>query len=126
MLWKMTFTRTFFFDSAIISPVAAVSLALSTIIIPEYLLNSAPVIFSSVFMKIKILGGGCANCKLLEENTKKACSELKIKATFLKVHDFAQIASYGVMSTPALVVDGEVKVYGRVPSVEEIKKMLKK
>jgi len=76
-------------------------------------------------MKIEILGGGCANCKKLEENARKACEELKIRAEFAKVSDFAQIASYGVMSTPALVVEGEVKVYGRVPNVDEIKKMLK-
>ncbi|MFH1470268.1 MAG: thioredoxin family protein [Candidatus Micrarchaeota archaeon] len=76
-------------------------------------------------MKIEILGGGCANCSKLEENARTACAELKLSADFVKVKDFAQIASYGVMSTPALVVDGEVKSYGRVPSVDEIKEMLK-
>jgi len=76
-------------------------------------------------MKVEILGGGCANCKRLEENARKACKELGIKARFVKVQDFAQIASYGVMATPALVVDGEVRSYGRVPSVDEIKKLLK-
>jgi small redox-active disulfide protein 2 len=76
-------------------------------------------------MKIEILGSGCQNCKKLEENVRKACQLLGIKAEILKVTDFAQIASYGIMSTPALVVDGGVKVYGRVPDVEEIIKILK-
>jgi len=76
-------------------------------------------------MKIEILGSGCPNCKKLEENARKACELLGIKAEIVKVTDFAQIASYGIMSTPALVVDGRVKVYGRVPDVEEITKILK-
>ncbi|MDD5337276.1 MAG: thioredoxin family protein [Candidatus ainarchaeum sp.] len=75
-------------------------------------------------MKIKVLGSGCANCKRLEANVKKACEQLGINAKVEKVQDFGEIAAYGVISTPALVVDEEVKVYGRVPEVEEIKKIL--
>lgn len=75
--------------------------------------------------KIEILGSGCANCRRLEENAKEACKGLGIQAKIEKVQDYGKIASYGVMATPALVVDGEVKVYGWVPDVEEIKRMLK-
>jgi len=76
-------------------------------------------------MKIKVLGSGCPNCKVLEANTKKALEELKIKADVKKVTDMAKIVGYGVMSTPALVVDEKVVSSGRVLSVEEIKKLLK-
>lgn len=76
-------------------------------------------------MNIKILGSGCPNCKKLEANVKKACEQLGIDAPVEKVQDYADIATYGVMSTPALVVNEEVRVCGRVPEVEEIKKILK-
>lgn len=75
-------------------------------------------------MIIKVLGSGCANCKKLEENTKKAVEKLGVDATIEKVTDFKDIMSYGVMKTPALVVDEKVKVKGRVPSVDELKKHL--
>lgn len=75
-------------------------------------------------MVIKILGSGCANCKKLEENAREAIKELGIDATIEKVSDFKDILAYGVMKTPALVVDGKVKVMGRVASTEEIKKLL--
>jgi small redox-active disulfide protein 2 len=75
-------------------------------------------------MIIKVLGSGCANCKKLEENTKKAVAELGIEATIEKVEDFKKIMAYGVMKTPALVVDEKVKIMGRVASSEEIKKYL--
>ena len=75
-------------------------------------------------MIIKVLGTGCANCKKLEENTKKAVEELGIDATIEKVTEIKDIMAYGVMKTPALVVDGKVKIMGRVPSAEEIKKYL--
>lgn len=75
-------------------------------------------------MIIKVLGSGCANCKRLEENTRKAVEELGINATIEKVSDFKAIMKYGVMRTPALVVDEKVKVWGRVPTAEEIKKYL--
>lgn len=75
-------------------------------------------------MIIKILGSGCTNCKKLEENTRKAVQELGLDATIVKVADFKDILAYGVMKTPALVVDEKVKVMGRVVSSEEIKKYL--
>ncbi|AEE92405.1 conserved protein of unknown function [Tepidanaerobacter acetatoxydans Re1] len=75
-------------------------------------------------MVIKVLGSGCANCKKLEANVKEAVKELGIEATIEKVQDFKDIASYGVMRTPALVVDEQVKIAGKVPTVEEIKKYL--
>jgi small redox-active disulfide protein 2 len=75
-------------------------------------------------MKVEILGGCCANCGKLEENARKALSELGVKAEFRKVTDYGEIASYGVVALPALVADGEVVAYGRVPSVPELKKML--
>ena len=76
-------------------------------------------------MQIKILGSGCPNCKVLEANAKKAVAEMKIKADVEKVTDIAKIIEYGVMSTPALVVNEKVVSYGRVLSSEEIKKFLK-
>ncbi|MCT4509646.1 MAG: thioredoxin family protein [Tepidibacter sp.] len=76
-------------------------------------------------MNIKILGGGCKNCEVLYENTKQAVEELGIEATIEKVADFVEIAKYGVMKTPAIVVDEKVKVSGRVVKPDEIKKILK-
>lgn len=75
-------------------------------------------------MVIKVLGSGCSNCVKLYENTKKAVELLGIDATIEKVTDIKDIMSYGVMKTPALVVDEKVKIMGRVPSAEEIKKYL--
>lgn len=75
-------------------------------------------------MEIKILGSGCANCDKLEAATREAAANLGVEATFEKVSDFAQIMSFGVMTTPALVVDGAVKVAGRVPSVADIERFL--
>lgn len=75
-------------------------------------------------MNIKILGTGCSNCKRLEANTKAAIEELGIEATIEKVTDIKQIMKYGVMSTPALVVDEKIKVMGKVPSSQDIKKFL--
>ena len=75
-------------------------------------------------MVIKVLGSGCANCKKLEANVREAVKQLGIEATIEKVEDFKDIMAYGVMRTPALVVDDQVKVMGRVPSIEGIKKYL--
>ena len=72
-------------------------------------------------MKIEILGTGCAKCKALEENTKKAIAEAGIFAQVEKVEDIVKIMDYGVMSTPALVIDGEVKFTGKLLNPEEIK-----
>lgn len=76
-------------------------------------------------MKIEILGTGCPKCKMLEENTKKALAESGKKADIIKVAEIDKIIEYGVMSTPAIVIDGDVKAYGKVSTPEEIKKWLK-
>jgi len=76
-------------------------------------------------VNIKILGSGCKNCKKLEAQTKKAVEELGVEAVIEKVEDFKKIMKYGVMQTPALVVDEEVKVSGKIPKIEEIKEYLR-
>jgi len=75
-------------------------------------------------MKIEILGTGCPKCKQLEENTKKALEETGKKAEIVKVTEIDKIVGYGVMSTPAIVIDGKVKSYGKIAEVKEIKKWL--
>jgi small redox-active disulfide protein 2 len=75
-------------------------------------------------MKIEILGPGCAKCRTLYENAKKALEESGKSAELVKVDDIPSIMKYGVMSTPALVIDGEVKISGKVASVAEIRGML--
>lgn len=77
-------------------------------------------------MEIKVLGSGCAKCKTLEKVTREAVEELNIEANIEKVEDIQKIVEYGVMFTPALVVDGEVIVKGRVPKLDEIKTLLNK
>lgn len=77
-------------------------------------------------MNIKVLGMGCCNCSKLKEITEEAVKELGIEATIEKVEDMSKIMSYGVMRTPALVVDEKVVVQGRIPKKDEIKKLLKK
>jgi small redox-active disulfide protein 2 len=74
--------------------------------------------------KLQILGGGCAKCHELAERTEAAASALGLEFVVEKVSDLKEIMGFGVLRTPALVVDGKVKVSGRVPSVEEIKGML--
>jgi len=73
---------------------------------------------------LKILGTGCAKCKKLAEHAEAAAQALGIEYEMEKVTELDDILSYGVMSTPALVVDGEVKVAGRVPTVEALKEMM--
>ncbi|MFZ1683965.1 MAG: thioredoxin family protein [Candidatus Zixiibacteriota bacterium] len=75
-------------------------------------------------MTIQILGTGCARCKQLFSNTQTAVIQANIEADVEKVEDIKAILAFGVMSTPALVVDGVVKFSGKVPSVEELKKIL--
>jgi len=72
-------------------------------------------------MKIEILGSGCQKCKQLEANARKAVEEAKKKAEIVKVTDINEIINYGVMSTPAIIIDGKLKAYGRIPEVKEIK-----
>jgi len=74
--------------------------------------------------KLQILGTGCPKCKKLAENTDAATKALGIECTIEKVTDINEIMKFGVMITPALAVDGQVKVVGKVPSPDEIKKML--
>ncbi len=77
-------------------------------------------------MLIKILGTGCPNCQKLEENAKLAIGDLKLEDVLIEhVREIDEIINYGVMSTPAIVIDEEVKGSGRVFEVEEIKEWLK-
>ena len=75
-------------------------------------------------MIIKILGIGCANCKRLYANTQEAIKELQVSADVQKIEDMQKIMAYGIMRTPAIVIDEKVKVFGRVPDKEEIKKLI--
>jgi len=75
-------------------------------------------------MKIEILGPGCLRCQNLEENVRQAVKELGLDAKIEKVTDMSRIMGYGIISTPGLVVDGKVVGYGKLFSVEEIKRML--
>ena len=77
-------------------------------------------------MEIKVLGVGCPKCQQTEKNVKEAVSEAGVDAQVDKVTDTMKIASYGVFGTPAVVVDGEVKSVGKIPTKEEIKSWLKK
>ncbi len=73
---------------------------------------------------IKILGPGCANCVNLEKATRQAVAELGMEATIEKVTDYADIAGYGIMRTPGLVVDEQVLLSGRVPTARQVKDLL--
>jgi small redox-active disulfide protein 2 len=75
-------------------------------------------------MDIKVLGTGCPKCQSLEKTVINALAELDVTASVSKVEDIAEIMSYGVMSTPALVIDGKVVVKGRVPSINEVKNLI--
>ena len=75
-------------------------------------------------MNIKVLGSGCRNCVRLERAAREAVADLHLDAEVEKVTDVAVIAGYGVLATPGLVVDEQVVVSGRVPSVEELRGML--
>jgi small redox-active disulfide protein 2 len=79
---------------------------------------------SKTMTTIQILGTGCSKCKQLQANTEQALAELGLDATIEKVQDINQIIEYGVMMTPALVIDGEVKCVGKVASADEIKQAL--
>ncbi len=75
-------------------------------------------------MNIKILGSGCANCKKLQALAEEAVKELDIPATVEKVEDMQKIMGYGVMRTPAVVINERVKASGRIPTKDEIKKYI--
>jgi small redox-active disulfide protein 2 len=77
-------------------------------------------------MEIKILGPGCPKCKTLEKLTREVVEQNGIDATIIKVEDILQIMKYGVMTTPALVVNEKVEIKGRIPSADEIKQILTK
>ena len=76
--------------------------------------------------KVEVLGPGCPKCQELMKRTQQAVSELGIECQVEKVSDIMKITTYGVMMTPALVVDGEVVLVGKVPESEDIKKLLTK
>jgi len=75
-------------------------------------------------MEIKILGPGCPKCKTLEKLTREVVEKNGIDATITKVEDIMEIMKYGIMTTPALVVNEKVEIKGRVPSADEIKQIL--
>lgn len=77
-------------------------------------------------MKVQVLGTGCPKCKKLYENAEKAIKDSGACAELEKVQDLKAIMDFGVMVTPALAIDGEVKVAGKIPSVEEIRQYLDK
>lgn len=73
---------------------------------------------------IKVLGPGCARCQAAEKNVKDAIKELGIDANVEKIEDVMKIAKFGVFATPAIVINGDVKCVGKVPTVEEVKKWI--
>jgi small redox-active disulfide protein 2 len=75
-------------------------------------------------MEIKVLGSGCARCHETERRVMNALAQLGVAADVCKVTDVKEIMSYGVLGTPAIVVNGKVKCYGKVPAVEEVNKWL--
>jgi len=75
-------------------------------------------------MKIEILGTGCVKCHKLDELVRATVKETGVDAEVSKVEDIKKIMGYGVMTTPALVIDGKVKVAGKIPSIEEIKQFI--
>ncbi|MEW6696593.1 MAG: thioredoxin family protein [Bacillota bacterium] len=75
-------------------------------------------------MEIKVLGSGCKKCTELDKLVREVLAEMNVKANVEKVEDIAQIVQYGVMLTPGLVIDGKVKISGRLPGKADIKKMI--
>ncbi|MBN2840691.1 MAG: TM0996/MTH895 family glutaredoxin-like protein [Coriobacteriia bacterium] len=75
-------------------------------------------------MEIKILGTGCAKCKQLEKTVRTAVEEMGLDATVEKVTELTDIMEYGIMSTPGLVVNGEIRMAGRLPKLDEVKSIL--
>jgi len=77
-------------------------------------------------VEIKILGTGCAKCKQLEKTVREAVDEMGLDAEVEKVTEFSDIMAYGIMSTPGLVVNGEVRLAGRLPKLAEVKSILER
>lgn len=77
-------------------------------------------------MEIKVLGTGCARCRSLEKNTRKAVEELNLDASVEKVGDIQQIMEYAIMRTPALVINDRVVMSGQVPRIAELKELIMK
>jgi len=75
-------------------------------------------------MKIEVVGPGCSRCMTTEQNVKEALRQLNIQAEVVKVTNVAEFAEKGVMLTPAVIVDGEVKISGKILTVDEIKKII--
>jgi small redox-active disulfide protein 2 len=76
-------------------------------------------------MKIEVLGTGCPKCMNTEQNVRKALAELSLQAEVEKVTDIQQIIQRGVLSTPALVIDGRLVMQGRIPTVEQLKELIR-
>jgi small redox-active disulfide protein 2 len=76
-------------------------------------------------MKIQILGSGCPKCKQTEANTKQAAKELGLDVEIEKITDINEITDFGIIATPGLAVNGKVKFSGKIPSIEEVKEVLK-
>ena len=79
-----------------------------------------------MIMEIKVLGTGCAKCRQLEQVVNEAISDMEIKPNVVKEEDITRIMSYGVMRTPALVINEKVVLSGRVPTVKEVKELIEK
>ncbi len=75
-------------------------------------------------MEIKILGPGCPNCNTLEKMVRSAVAELEVTADITKVTDILEIMSHGIMSTPGLIINGEIVIKGRLPLAAEVKKII--
>jgi len=75
-------------------------------------------------MEIKVLGPGCANCRTLQKRVEEAVAKAGVEATIIKVTDYDEMLAYGILRTPGLVIDGKLVVSGRVPSVDEIAKLI--
>lgn len=89
-------------------------------------IETEPIITSNNHLTIKILGSGCKNCVTLTENVKLALDEMNLKANVVKVTDLGEITGYGVMSTPAIVVNEKVVSYGKVLKPNEVVKIFEK
>lgn len=76
-------------------------------------------------MEIKVLGMGCPSCKKLLAITERAVKEMEVDANIIYVTDMEEITKTGIMSTPGLMIDGEIKVMGRIPKLKEIKELIK-